>query len=136
MDWESRGQAAALQGQTLEGGQSYYERECHARHDVQPDAQAFQTGFARGLKEFCTPAYSYRFAHEGGQYQGTCPKADETGLASSYKDGRVKYLEEQLALLKAEVEGLQSDNDQLQSEKSALESQLGACQSRPLSSQY
>ena len=80
-----------------------------------PDQKALEAGYAEGLKQFCTPEFSYQFAREGGTYRGTCPTDSENKMEEKFKSGRIEFLEIQVSKLEQEVSTLQAENSSLQS---------------------
>lgn len=136
MDWYEQGQKTALRGQTARQGAMYFGRECHAEHGIKMDENAFARGYATGLKEFCTPQFTFKFAADGGLYQNTCPQGTETQVLTQYQSGRMIFLEKKLtelqektSSLESEISKLEGKVSDLESKNDDLESSLRSCES-------
>lgn len=124
MNWSQAGVQTALDGKPLQQGLSHYNKECLKENGIQPDEQALRYGYEMGLKQFCTPEHSYKFARKGGQYAGICSAADEAVIRPKLHEGRMGYLEQKVEELSRQVSKFKSDVDSLESKLSSTESRL------------
>lgn len=129
MNWATQGRTAALNGLTAGDRLRYFDRECFQEHGVSPDARFFQAGYEEGLKEFCTPQYSFQFATRGGEYNGICPAEKEKAVVESMHKGRYIYLEREVSYLSGRVTSLESQVSSLQSDLSSCQSRANSCES-------
>ena len=82
-NWGSLGHADSSKGREPEMA-SKRANAC-AEHGFRIDMQAYQRGWAEGLKEFCTATGGQRFGDRGGSYQpGYCPRGDESDFLAGY----------------------------------------------------
>lgn len=124
MDWQKIGADLAIQGRTQNQARDFANRECLNNFGIKPNYENLISGFNSGIKKFCTPEYSLKFAAEGGIYQGTCPENVEEKVLSQHSSGRVNYLEGTVAKLKRTISDLESEVSRLKSENSDLEAKL------------
>lgn len=120
----------ALKGEFLVKGIEHFRAECLQENGVQPDEQALRQGYDIGLKQFCTPEYSYNFAKGGGEYAGICPAAEEAAIKPKLQEGRVGFLEQKVLDLQRQVSSLESDLGSVRSELSSAESRASSAESQ------
>ena len=73
--------------------------------------EQYNTGWQKGIKDFCSYASGYKFGLKGGEYQNTCRKADEDVFFRAYSMGLKEYKAEQRQkeLLAVERERIQAE---------------------------
>ena len=130
MNWGERGYNVAMKGQTIASGQAYYARECTEKWGTAVNAVEFKTGYADGLKAFCTPDNALQFASQGGEYRGICPKEVESEFLPRYQTGQLIFLNRRVKELEDEMSSLRSQLSNREMEISNLQSQLSSSQSR------
>lgn len=94
-------------------------RQACAEHGVAPDLQAYQSGRAAGLSEFCRPATGFRLGSGGSSYAGVCPDELETTFLHAYQDGRHLYqLQSQVKAVDSQIHGKQKEIEALKQARS------------------
>lgn len=66
-------------------------RKSCAKHGVTPDLQAYRTGRAEGLQDFCQPARGFHLGTRGAHYNGVCPSEMEGDFLDAYRAGYHLY---------------------------------------------
>ena len=89
-DWQTVGYRDALNGRN-QGYLLEHQNAC-GRHEIVPDAQAYRSGWAEGIREYCQPQRGYDLGISGGRQRNVCPADLASGYRSAYEDGRVLYL--------------------------------------------
>lgn len=91
-DWEYLGQLNAMEGkQDLNTRAKRHFRTCK-KQGVQMDVRAYQQGWLRGLREFCTPERGRAYAEAGGKFQmGYCPAQLDAAFLQGYSPARERY---------------------------------------------
>lgn len=91
-DWEYLGQLDVMEGKQdlVTRGKRYF-RTCKD-NGVPMDARAYQRGWMRGLKNFCTPESGKAYAEAGLRFQpGYCPAQLEAAFLQGYSPARELY---------------------------------------------
>lgn len=84
-DWVAVGYEDGSRGYTTDKFGS--RRKACAKHGVTADFQAYQSGRAEGLVEFCQPARGFNLGANGGTYHGVCDVALEGEFLDAYRVG-------------------------------------------------
>ncbi len=66
-------------------------RKACAKHGITADFQAYQSGRAEGLVEFCQPGRGFNLGVSGGHYSGVCDVALEEEFLDAYRVGHQLY---------------------------------------------
>ncbi len=66
-------------------------RKACAKHGITADFQAYQSGRAEGLVEFCQPGRGFNLGVNGGHYNGVCDVALEEEFLDAYRVGHQLY---------------------------------------------
>ena len=66
-------------------------RKACAKHGITADFQAYQSGRAEGLVEFCQPGRGFNLGVSGGHYNGVCDVALEEEFLDAYRVGHQLY---------------------------------------------
>ncbi|MEG0676169.1 MAG: DUF2799 domain-containing protein [Comamonas sp.] len=98
-DWAYLGQLDAMEGkQDLKTRAQRHFRTCKDQ-GAQMDARAYQQGWMRGLRDFCTPQSGKAYAEQGLRFQpGYCPAQLEAAFLEGYSPARERYDAQQSAL--------------------------------------
>ena len=88
-DWAYLGQLDAMDGkQDINTRAKRHFRACKDQ-GVQMDARAYQQGWMRGLRDFCTSQSGKAYAEAGNKYQyGYCPAQVEGAFLQGYSPAR------------------------------------------------
>lgn len=109
-DWHAIGFEDGARGYTAERIGNH--RKACGKHGISPDFENYQSGRAKGLRQFCQPARGFSVGANGGQYYGVCPSDLEMDFVDAYNSGH------QLYTLKSAVN---SANYQINSKNAELE---------------
>lgn len=104
-DWAYLGQLDAMDGkQDITTRAKRHFRTCK-ENGVQMDVPAYQQGWLRGLKDFCTPENGKAFAEAGRKFQmGYCPAQLEAAFLQGYSPARERYeMKESVAELERRI---------------------------------
>ena len=88
-DWVAIGYEDGSRGYTTDKFGS--RRKACAKHGVTADFQAYQSGRADGLVEFCQPARGFNLGASGAAYHGVCDVALEEEFLDAYRIGTQLY---------------------------------------------
>jgi len=66
-------------------------RKACAKHGVAPDFEAYQSGRAEGLRQFCQPSRGFNLGAGGGRYNGVCPGDMEPDFVDAFNTGHKLY---------------------------------------------
>jgi len=114
-DWQAVGYEDGVRGRSTDQFGNL-RRNC-AKHEVAPDFQAYQTGRAAGLREYCQPVRGFREGSRGANYVGVCPADLEAAFLDSYKEGRTLYeLEYAVTSTSAQIKRRKSRMDEIEVE--------------------
>jgi hypothetical protein len=121
-DWRALGYEDAAQ----RGADRLLKRgEDCAKTGVSADAEAYQSGFAMGMREFCIPERGFVFARRGGVFEGACPADLEAEFRPAYLDGvRVRQAESALQTAQVRVSVLENQRARIDRETGEAESAL------------
>lgn len=92
VNWAERGERDAYDGQSRERIASY--QDACTEHGIQADAEAYNAGYARGLRLYCTPQRGYAVGKAGASYRRTCPPESEPAFLQGYDTGRGVHSEQ------------------------------------------
>jgi ribosome modulation factor len=92
VDWRTIGYEDGVAGRS--GEQIGRHRQACAEHGVTPDLDAYRTGRAEGLREFCQPRNGYRAGASGQAYYDSCPAELAPAFLEAYDQGRELYVRE------------------------------------------
>ena len=62
------------------------------KHGVNPDREAYLSGYRNGVTVFCTPRNGFMRGESGYSYSRVCPPELERSFHAAYQDGRQIYL--------------------------------------------
>jgi uncharacterized protein (DUF1786 family) len=113
VDWRTVGYEDGVAGRSGDMIGRY--RKACADHGVAPNLNAYQTGRAEGLREYCQPQNGFRVGASGADYSGTCPADMAPAFTKAYESGRELHAREyrvdsavaRLASMRRELEGLE-----------------------------
>jgi len=113
VDWRTIGYEDGVAGRS--GEQIGLHRKACAEYGVAPDLNAYRSGRAEGLREFCHPHNGYRAGVTGAAYYDGCPaelappfeEAYEAGRQLFIRENRVWQTDEQLAHDRREIARLE-----------------------------
>jgi hypothetical protein len=92
VNWAERGERDAYDGQSRERIASY--QDACSEFGIQPDAAAYNAGYAKGIALYCTPQRGYAIGKSGGSYRRTCPPESEPAFLDGYEAGKALYTEQ------------------------------------------
>lgn len=102
-DWEQLGERDARAGKTPE----YFSRRASdcAEAGYSADADAWQTGWDRGIVDFCRPERGFREGLEGNRYEHICPRHLEPDFLQGYESGiAIHDARERLRKIESDIE--------------------------------
>lgn len=105
-EWSKIGAKDANKGLRATPQLSLHNKAC-SKHKIKPDNKLYFSGYAKGLKRFCTHSNGFDYGSAGSRYIGTCPAS----LKPNFLDGYLSGLD--LAIQEIEI-----DLDDLYFEKS------------------
>ena len=85
-DWGALGQQDALDGYSADSRLKLYNSACSSQN-IAVDQQLYDTGFARGLSEFCLPDNAHLYGRAELTYQYNCPAETEEAFLTAYASG-------------------------------------------------
>ncbi len=86
VDWSERGERDAYDGQARVRIARY--QDACSEFGIQADAAAYNAGYAKGLRLYCTPQRGYAVGNAGGSYRRTCPPESEPAFLAGYDAGK------------------------------------------------
>lgn len=89
--WQEFGERSALAGKTIEAFKSQ-EKICE-KYKTPISKEAFNEGFQRGLRVFCSRETGFEFGKSGEVYSSTCPSTLENEFNAGFLRGRLAFLE-------------------------------------------
>jgi len=92
VDWRTIGYEDGVAGRS--GERIGEHRKACAEHGVTPDLNAYRTGRAEGLREYCQPHNGYRAGVNGAAYYDSCPPELAPAFVAAYESGRELYVRE------------------------------------------
>lgn len=92
VDWRTVGYEDGVAGRP--GDQIGLHRKACAEYGVTPDLDAYRTGRAEGLREYCQPHNGYRAGATGAVYYDGCPAELAPAFVAAYESGRELYVRE------------------------------------------
>ncbi len=108
-DWRTIGHEDGLKGST---GRLGDHRKACAKAGVTPDLDAYESGRASGLRQFCVPAKGYEAGSSGYSYNGVCPSDLESAFVEAVEDGRIMYrFKKTVTDLQSRINGIERDID-------------------------
>jgi ribosome modulation factor len=93
VDWRTVGYEDGVAGRS--GEQIGAHRRACAEHGVTPDLDAYRSGRAEGIREYCQPHNGYRAGVSGVHYYDVCPADLASAFLAEYEAGRELYRHEQ-----------------------------------------
>ncbi len=121
-DWRTVGYEDGLKGSP---GRLGDHRKACAKAGVTPDLDAYETGRADGLRQFCVPAKGYTLGSNGYSYKGVCPADLEPYFVEAVDEGRVMYrFKKAVSDLQSRINGIERDLDDDEDEIRDLEREL------------
>lgn len=124
IDWNRVGFRAALRGQTISDAIPDRTQSCRDDYGLRPNFDDIQSGYAQGLRYFCTEDGGLTFGRNGGLYSGTCPKDTEKSFIEGYRTGKLDYVGNRVESLEDEIQRLRNDVSDRDYRIRSLESQL------------
>ena len=92
VDWRTIGYEDGVAGRS--GERIGEHRKACAEHGVTPDLNAYRSGRAEGLREYCQPHNGYRAGANGAPYYDSCPPELAPAFVAAYESGRELYVRE------------------------------------------
>jgi len=89
VNWRTVGYEDGVAGYS--GDRIAQHRKACAKYGVQTDLDAYQSGRAQGLREYCKPANGYSIGSRGGYYGGVCPADMEDNFVNAFEVGHQLY---------------------------------------------
>ena len=86
VDWRTVGYEDGVAGRSGETIGRY--RTACADYGVTPSLDAYQSGRAEGLREYCRPQTGFRVGASGAEYAGFCPADLAPAFTAAYESGR------------------------------------------------
>ena len=115
-DWRLIGYQDGVAGKSA-SAVGTYRKDC-AEYAVIPDLDAYQSGRAEGLKEYCKADNGYRLGHTGKGYATVCPSSLESDFRAAYNEGREIYIARSIVKRTRErMQQLRHDLNDLENEK-------------------
>ncbi len=119
-DWYAQGFDVAKRGDAQESGWQYSSQECLAKK-MWVDRNAYDHGYALGLKTFCTESNGFEFGLRNLRYESICDSQSQARFNTAYYDGNkvynanreVLYYESQLYNQKNEVHEIKRRRQEL-----------------------
>jgi hypothetical protein len=71
-------------------------RQACAKHNLTPDLDAYNSGHAEGVRQFCTEANGFNFGRSGKNYSGICPEDQKDQFMLGYRAGKELYVTEKV----------------------------------------
>ena len=113
VDWRTVGYEDGVAGRS--GEQIGQHRRACAEYGVTPDLDAYRTGRAEGLRDYCQPHNGYRAGATGASYYDVCPADLAPAFVAAYESGRELYdlerrvtdADEQIEARRAEIARLE-----------------------------
>lgn len=113
VDWRTVGYEDGVAGRS--GEQIGQHRRACAEYGVTPDLDAYRTGRAEGLRDYCQPHNGYRAGATGASYYDVCPADLAPAFVAAYESGRelydlerrVTHADEQIEARRAEIARLE-----------------------------
>jgi hypothetical protein len=86
VDWRTVGYEDGVAGRSGDAIGRY--RTACADYGVAPSLDAYQSGRAEGLREYCRPQTGFRVGESGAEYTGLCPADLAPAFTAAYESGR------------------------------------------------
>jgi hypothetical protein len=100
-------------------------RQACSEYRIAPDFDAYLTGHAKGLRQFCVPQNGFRQGNSGNANQQLCPADLASAFAREHDRGRNLYnMRQRVSSMKAELRSLESDYHAIENSKLAKEEEL------------
>lgn len=101
-NWELIGLEDGNYGRNLSYA-NRHQSDC-SKYDSQIDMEAYRTGHAEGLRNFCRAENGFNLGRSGRPYSGICPSDLEDAFLSEYDTGKEFYfLDKEISDTKAEI---------------------------------
>ncbi len=115
MNWEEKGRADGMEGESLSTF-TKYQKEC-SKHHIMTDKRSYERGRSEGLMIFCTYDGGYDFGSKNGTYRNVCTKETEANFFKGYNIGKKEY---ELKAREAEIERREEELE-IQARKNLLD---------------
>lgn len=89
-DWQAIGYEDGARG--YKASRISQHRKACSSYGVTPDFNLYETGYQKGLYEWCTPGNAYRLGIQGKRYNGVCVNVSESEFLNAYNQGREIYI--------------------------------------------
>ncbi len=89
-DWQTVGYADGANGHGP--SRLLKHQDACMKHGVNPDREAYLSGYRNGVTVFCTPRNGFMRGESGYSYSQVCPPELERAFHAGYRDGRQIYL--------------------------------------------
>lgn len=87
-NWAALGKRDGVEGKTLD---AYNRRETQCQeHGLLTEREKYISGYAEGLKIFCTYEGGQKFGYSGDRYDGQCRRHSEEEFLKGYKLGKAE----------------------------------------------
>ncbi len=85
-----------------------------AEKGVSADQAAYESGFANGMRAFCTPEHGFQFARNGGSFSGACAPDLAENFAYAFADGqRVHDAQSEIDNARSRISSIESRRSQI-----------------------
>lgn len=107
-DWRNIGEKDALEGHKKDRFNEHASA-CN-EYGLPVDRNAYNSGWAEGIKQFCTRDNGWLYGVKGSSYQNTCPGELKVVFFNAFQQGRNVFEKKQaVAILQSELNGVRDD---------------------------
>jgi len=85
-NWAGIGFNDAIAGLKAQPQFNAHTQAC-TRFKIAPDVAVYNTGYKKGLTQFCTKPNGYKYGLDGKQYYGVCPSSTSPQFLTGYLSG-------------------------------------------------
>jgi Protein of unknown function (DUF2799) len=121
-NWTHLGIEDGKDGETLD---TFKDRETQCAENGGPaDRHAYLTGYANGIKLYCTKRSGELLGRKNGYYKSQCPQDLESEFLDGYRLGKAQYDQEQLQhQLDDQKKQLEEQRKQMEEQRKQMEDQ-------------
>ena len=85
-EWSNIGAKDAIKGYRAKSQLGQHNSAC-AKHNISPNNKLYYSGYATGLKTFCTRKKGFSYGADGSEYHATCPASLKNEFLIGYLSG-------------------------------------------------